>query len=147
MTATAHALVGTVIAAKVGNPSLAIPIALGSHIIMDAIPHWDTATHRKDKSWNALFLHTSIDGVFGFILSILLIYFVFPNTSYTYAFIMIITAQLFDWLTAPYYFFGIKMFKPFWKFQKLYDHKLDKPWGVVTQVVFVAAVVFLAKII
>lgn len=39
MTATAHAIIGTVIAAKVGNPVLAVPIALASHIIADAIPH------------------------------------------------------------------------------------------------------------
>ena len=51
MTATTHALIGTIIAAKIGNPALAIPIAIASHIAADAIPHWDTATNRKKKTF------------------------------------------------------------------------------------------------
>ena len=147
MTATAHALVGAVIAAKVGNPALAIPIALASHVVMDAIPHWDTGTHSKEKNKNKVLIDSAIDATVGFALSFLLIYFLFPQTSYLYAFFIIIVAQLFDWLMAPYYFFGAKAFKTFYKFQKLYDHKLDKPWGIITQVVFVTTTILLAKII
>jgi len=32
MTATGHAIIGTVIAAKIGNPYLAIPLAIVSHL-------------------------------------------------------------------------------------------------------------------
>lgn len=56
MTATAHALVGAVIAAKVGNPFLAYPVALGSHFFMDLIPHWDAGTSWEKKKRIKLFL-------------------------------------------------------------------------------------------
>ena len=147
MTATAHAVIGTVIAAKIGNPALAIPIAIASHVAADAFPHWDVVTHGDDKTWNALFVQSIMDVALGFILSYLILYFFFPATSYLYAFIVIIASQLFDWLTAPYYYFKIKLFKPFYKFQKQFDNKMDAPWGIIGQVVVVAGLVILAKVI
>lgn len=40
MTAPNHALTGTLIGLTVGNPWLALPLALASHFICDAIPHY-----------------------------------------------------------------------------------------------------------
>ncbi len=145
MTATGHALIGTVIAAKIGNPALSIPIALTSHVIADIIPHWDTATNRKKKTFKKLFIHSFIDVILGFILSYLLIVSFFPKTNLPYAFFMIIVSQFFDWTTAPYYFFKIKAFKWAYSLQKLFDNNLDLPWGLATQIVFVALLVILAK--
>jgi hypothetical protein len=147
MTATAHAVIGTVIAAKVGNPALAIPLALASHVAADAFPHWDIATRREDKTWNQLFSQTVIDVMLGFALSYIIIYLFFPATSVAYAYLIVVMAQLFDWLMAPYYFFKIKLFKPFYKFQKLFDNKMDKPWGIAGQIAAVAGLVLLAKVI
>jgi len=108
MTATGHAIVGTIIAAKIGNPILAVPIALASHIVADTIPHWDTATNRKNKTFKELFIHSFADVILGFTLSYLLIFWIFPETNLLYAFFMIIVSQFFDWATAPYYFFKVK---------------------------------------
>ena len=147
MTATSHALIGTVIAAKIGNPALAIPLAVATHIIADAIPHWDTATNGKGNK--RMLYNTVSDVVLGFILSYLLIYFLFPSTDLAYALLIIIMAQLFDWLMMPYYFFGIEkpFFKTIYKFQKLFDHKLDKPWGIITQITTVLVVIIIALLI
>lgn len=41
MLETPHVVVGAAIAYRVGNPALAIPLALGSHFILDRIPHWN----------------------------------------------------------------------------------------------------------
>ena len=49
MTATGHAIIGTVIAVKIGNPALAVPLAIASHIAADAFPHWDEGTNSKKK--------------------------------------------------------------------------------------------------
>ena len=151
MTATSHAIVGSVIAAKVGNPSLAIPLALASHLILDSIPHWDTATngHCKGGVTRRVFRNSIVDVLFGFILSYLLIYFLFPGTNLLYVFLLIIMSQLFDWLMVPYYFFGIEkpFFKSIYKFQKLFDNELDKPWGIVTQFATAIAAIFIGKII
>jgi hypothetical protein len=148
MTATGHALIGTVIAAKVGNPVLAIPIALASHFIADSLPHWDTGTNRKLKSKRTFFIESLIDVLVGFVLSWLLIVWVFPATNLSYAFLIIIMAQLPDWLTAPYLFFDLNFF-PFsniYHFQKKFDNKLDTPWGVINQTAAVLALIVFGRI-
>jgi len=152
MTATSHAIVGSVIAAKVGNPALAIPIALASHLVLDAIPHWDTATNGKNgtlgKKNGKVFINTLLDFAIGLIASYFLLFFLFPTTNYIYAFIIIVCAQLFDWMTVPYLFLGMNsFFYKTYKFQKIFDRKLDKPWGIITQVVTVIAVIIIGKLI
>src|SRR5450759_3362614 len=137
MTATGHAIIGTVIAAKIGNPALAIPIALGSHFVADAFPHWDTGYHRGHKRKERFFIQSAIDVLIGFVASYALIQIFFPQTNLAYAFFMIIVAQLPDWLTAPYLFFGLN-FPPFstvYKIQKYCDNRLDMPWGVINQII------------
>lgn len=148
MTATTHALIGTVIAAKIGNPALAIPLALASHVALDMIPHWDTATNGngKGKSPNKVLTDTMIDVILGFILSYFLIIFVFPHTNLLYALSIIIFSQLPDWFMAPYYFFKIEFFKWAYDFGKITNREIDKPWGVVTQILILITVIFLGKV-
>lgn len=43
MIAVNHALTGTVIGLTIGQPAIAIPLAVASHFICDAIPHFHTA--------------------------------------------------------------------------------------------------------
>jgi hypothetical protein len=147
MTATGHALIGTVIAAKIGNPALAVPIAIGSHFLADALPHWDTGTNKEAKSKQTFFIESAFDVFVGFALSFLLIQFVFPQTNLLYAFFIIIMAQLPDWLTAPYLFFNMKFF-PFtniYHFQKKFDTTLGLPWGFINQVAVVLAIIFVGR--
>ena len=148
MTATGHALIGTIIAAKIGNPALAVPIAIGSHFLADALPHWDTGTNKKEKTKRIFFVESAIDVALGFLLSWLLIVWIFPATNLSYAFLIIIMAQLPDWLTAPYLFFNLNFF-PFsntYHFQKKFDNRLDSPWGVVNQVAAVLGLIIVGKI-
>jgi hypothetical protein len=148
MTATGHALIGTVIAAKIGNPALAIPIALGSHFLADAVPHWDTAFNRRQKSKTKFFLTSLVDLVLSFVLSWGLIVLVFPWTNLSYAFIIIVVSQLPDWLTVPYLFLNLN-FPPFSSihdFQKKFDTHLGLPWGLINQIAVVVGLIILAKI-
>lgn len=150
MTATGHAIIGTVIAAKIGNPALAIPIAVASHIAADLFPHWDTGTNKKLKSKSDFFIQSVTDLTLSYVLTIVLVVFLFPETSLIYAFVMVIAAQGFDWASAPYVFLRIEnppIFKYFYKFQKKFDNRLDKPWGIIGQVaVLVTLVVIAVKI-
>jgi len=145
MTATGHAIIGTLIAAKIGNPVLAIPIAIVSHVVIDTVPHWDTATNRKNKSFKKLFWQSFLDVILGFILSYLIVFSLFPKTNLIYVFIMIIAAQLLDWVTALYYFFRIKSFKCVYSFQKLFNNDLGLPWGGITQIAVILILVAAAK--
>ena len=149
MTATGHALIGTVIAAKIGNPVLAVPIAIASHFLADALPHWDTGYHRESKSKRKFFIESFLDVIVGFLLSYALIIGFFPSTNLSYAFLIVIMAQLPDWLTAPYLFFDMK-FAPFcwvYNMQKKFDTTLDLPWGFINQVAAVTAVIIFGRII
>ena len=149
MTATGHAVIGTVIAAKIGNPTLAIPIALASHVVADYFPHWDTATNRKTKTKARFWLDSILDVLVGIVISLFLLKFIFIGTSVAYAFVVIIAAIFLDILTAPYLFLDWK-FPPFswtYKFSKLFDSKLDKPWGVIGQAAVLTLLIILAKLI
>ncbi len=149
MTATSHAIIGTLIAAKIGNPAIAIPLALCSHVLADLFPHWDFGTHRKTKSYKRYFLEAFLDVMISFIASYLLIFFVFPTTNLLYAFIMIIAAQFLDWATSFYIFFHIT-FPPFnwiYKFSRHTNVTLDKPWGIINQIIAVVTLIIIAKII
>lgn len=148
MTATGHAIIGTVIAAKIGNPAIAIPVALASHFAADIFPHWDAGTNGKHKSKRQLLFEAAGDVLVGFALSYAVLAIFFPATDLVYAFIMIIVAQLPDWATAPYYVFGFNRqpFRAFYKFQSNFNTKLDKPWGIITQVALCAFLIFIATI-
>ena len=146
MTATGHAVIGAVIAAKVGNPALAIPLALASHLVADFIPHWDTATNRDKKGKKRVFYESVVDVLISFVFSFFLLSFLFPKTNLFYAFLIILVAQSFDWLMAPYYFFNIHAFKWAYDFSKRFNTELDKPWGIINQVVILVFLLILAKI-
>ena len=141
MTATGHALIGTAIAVSIPNPVIAIPLAILSHIAADAFPHWDTGWKRKDKSFTRFFAESLLDLALSFILPFFIVYFFFPETSYMYLYTMVISAQLLDWLTAPYIFLNLKFF-PFnlpYKFQLMFDNPIGPPWGVIGQVAVVVS--------
>lgn len=51
MLETPHVAVGAAIAMKVGNPYLALPLALLSHIVLDRIPHWNPHFYTEMKKY------------------------------------------------------------------------------------------------
>lgn len=149
MTATGHAVIGALIAAKVGNPALAIPLAILSHVAADAFPHWDPGTNRDKKSHDRFILEGFADVGLS-ILSTIGIVLLFPGTDLIYAAIVVIAAQGFDWMSMPYLFFKIKnppIFYYTYKLQKTFDNRLDKPWGIIGQIAVLVTLVVLFKII
>jgi len=136
MTATAHALIGASLAVKVVNPILGIPLAIISHFVADLIPHWDAGTNHKKKSLTRLRVEATLDVLLGFAL----VFLIFRNfVDPRYLFVMVIAAQLPDWLEAPSFMFGFKI-PPFswldWLGHKI-QVRMQLPWGLVTQIVVV----------
>lgn len=143
MTATAHALIGASIASLISNPLLAIPLAITSHFAADLVPHWDAGTNRRKKTIMRLRIEAAFDVLLGFALAFLIFgSFVSPG----YLFVMIVAAQLPDWLEAPSSKFGLNV-PPFswveWLGHRL-QNRMQLPWGLVTQVVIVGAIVAFA---
>ena len=150
MTATGHAVIGTVIAATISNPAVAIPLAVASHVAADLFPHWDPGTNRDKKSYNRFFSEGFLDVALSFIITFVLVVFIFPDTNLIYAYIIVLFAQSFDWISAPYVFFKIKK-PPFfyltYRLQKTFDNRLDKPWGVIGQVAVLFGLIVFAVLI
>ena len=102
MTATGHAIIGTVIAVKIANPAIALPLAIASHVLADMFPHWDSGTNGRSKSQKRLITEATIDVLVGFALAFIVAKTLFPHVSLLYIFIVIIASQLLDWVSAPY---------------------------------------------
>lgn len=148
MTATGHAVIGTLIAAKIGNPVIAIPIALSSHFLADLFPHWDTGTHWKEKSKQVFLLESFLDVALSFVVAYLMVMFLFPQTNIWYTFFIVLVAQSPDWVMAPYLFFKNKfpLFKLAYLLQSKTNTKLDKPWGIINQIAILIFITILAKL-
>ncbi len=150
MTATGHAVIGTLIAAKLGNPALAIPLAVASHVAADLFPHWDPGTNRDKKTHDRFTWEAVADVLSSVAITFLLIVFVFPQTNLLYAYLIVFAAQFLDWASAPYVFFKIKkpsIFYWIYRFQKTFDNRLDKPWGIIGQVGFLVGLILFFKLI
>jgi len=147
MTATGHAVIGVAIAAVFPNPVVAIPIALLSHIAADAFPHWDAGTNRSKKPGERFVREAFLDLGLSYAITFVLITFLFPETSLAYAYVIVIAAQFLDWASAPYVF--LKITRPpffYWvyKFQKKFDNRLDKPWGIIGQISILVFLILIA---
>ncbi|MBX4188564.1 hypothetical protein KW792_00495 [Candidatus Saccharibacteria bacterium] len=70
MTITNHAVTGALVAAAIDRPLIALPAALLSHFLIDALPHWDYYKLAKTKKGKRALV--SIDALLAFgLLSIL----------------------------------------------------------------------------
>lgn len=146
MTATGHAIIGTSLAAIIPNPLIGIPVAIFSHVLADAFPHWDTGTNMKKKSRAEFVIGSFIDlGISLFVPFILSVY-LFPQTSLLYVYIMVIAAQGLDWASAPSVFLGWKFPPITWSnaIQKMFDNRLDKPKGIIYQVIALLAIIVIS---
>lgn len=149
MTATGHAIVGVLIAGKLHNPLLVVPVAFASHYICDLLPHWDSGTYWRKKSKQRFFLEAAADVVISVIVSYFIFTYLLKEDNYLIMFLAIFSAQLPDWLSAPHFFLHMKVpfADDFYKIGSKLNNKLDKPWGIVTQVALVVLLyVFLYKV-
>ncbi len=137
MTSTGHALLGALIAAKFQNPYIALSLSLLSHYPADILPHWDVGTHISNKTSLRRFLEGSIDIAIGLVLSYFVYTYLAKDNNYILMLLAIFFAQLPDWLSAPYTVFkmNIPIIKKLDDFSDKLHNKLEKPWGIVTQVV------------
>lgn len=140
---SSHALIGASIAKLVPNPYLGLPLSLLSHVLADYVPHWDFNTRKVKRSKLTLIALSLTDAFIGFSLGYLLFK---SSVNPVYLFTMMFTAQLPDWLEAPYHVFDWKFF-PFnyiKHFQSVHHHKLDLPWGLIIQILVTAFLAILS---
>lgn len=140
MLALSHAITGAVIAAKIHNPALGYTLAVVSHPLLDLVPHWDFNTRcNGDRRTSTTILISLIDATIGFAIGIFLFHTQVPLPRLL---LTMFLAQLPDWLEAPYHVFKWQ-FPPFsWvkRFQHYMHWKLRAPWGILTQLAFLAII-------
>lgn len=146
MLETPHIIVGAAIATKVVHPALAIPLALGSHFLIEKIPHWNphlnTETEKYGKptrrSTQIVILDTILALATGFFIASK----VLPDTAHA---VTILTAcfaaALPDIVEGPYFFLNMRheLIKRWIKFQKSIQIDTDIIPGLFTQLITVAA--------
>lgn len=146
MTATAHALVGGVIAASIPNPMIGLPLIAVSHPILDLIPHWDVGWGWKKKTKLSLFLQASFDLLLG----VGLAYFLFGrHIDLAYFFGAVFLAEVWDLMECPYWFLGWKFppFSTFYKVQSKLQGKASTVFtGILTQLGTIAALVVVFRL-
>ena len=140
MTSISHALIGAAIAAKIPDPVLAGFLAVVTHFVCDAIPHWDLGTNWRLRPRVITGALAILETLAAIAISFSLFVRFVPNQ---FTLIVAIIASLApDWLEAPYYLLmphPPKIFYYLYKVQSLIHERLETPWGVLTQVAVVAA--------
>ncbi|OGM11496.1 hypothetical protein A2Z22_00400 [Candidatus Woesebacteria bacterium RBG_16_34_12] len=143
---TPHVIVGAAIAIKVVNPALALPLAFGSHFLLEKIPHWNPHLNSElkkfgkitNKSTKIIILDASCALVIGSYLSSL----VLPNLSYALTiFFSCFLSVLPDLVEAPYFFLNYrnKKIDKWIGFQKVMQENASLLPGLFSQLLVVFA--------
>lgn len=149
MTATGHALVGALIAGKVGDPVLTAALAFLSHFPCDILPHWDVGMHHVKKKSQTIFYEAVADVLVSYAASFLLFWYILGQRDLILLAVAVFAAHLPDWISFPYFLWKIKFF-PFVAMhhvQERMHHTLDKPWGIVTQVALIVILYLLLYVL
>lgn len=136
-----HVLVGIALAEKTGHPLLAIPLALGSHFVLDMLPHWNPHLNTEMKKDGKISTMTRriifVDGVISVITISFFTYRALPDSLLATTIALSAFAAVFpDLIEAPYFFFKKKtsLLEKSIKFQKAIQTDAGPVFGILTQV-------------
>lgn len=115
MQALNHTVFGTLVAVTINEPLVAIPVALGSHFVMDIIPHYgnDPRAARGSKAYN---FKVVIDALASILILLFFISLHPANTSLVVICALATTFPDFLWPLALY----IRQRGPLWAFFKFH---------------------------
>lgn len=141
-----HVLIGVAIATKIPHPVLAIPLAFGSHFVLDMLPHWNPHLNTEMKKYGSITKQTKLIIYADAIISLgALAYFsqaALPDMGYAITIAASgIAAITPDLVEAPYFFLKKKngLLEKWLRFQKSIQTDTGPVLGVLTQVVTVIA--------
>jgi len=143
---TPHVIIGATLALKIGNPLLALPLAFGSHFVLDKVPHWNPHLNTEiaklgrvsDKSKAII----AVDIILSLISGLLIASFALPNVN---LFLVVLAGGLLgvlpDLVEGPYFFLGVKtkLITRWIKFQKSTQVDTSPLPGLLTQFVTIVA--------
>ena len=142
MLETPHVVVGAAIATYIPNPLIALPLAFGSHFILEKVPHWNPHLNTEIKKYGKVTKSSTIivicDVILSLVLGVAIASRVLPSTShFTVILIACLMAVLPDIVEGPYFFLGIDhlLIQRWIKFQKLIQTNAKIIPGLITQVI------------
>jgi len=148
----AHALTGGVIAYKIDDPLVALPLALASHFVIDMLPHWNPHLAKEKKTLGVISLKTTLlitlDCLIGLGLGLFVVFKALPNVTKS----VLVLAGCFlailpDLVEAPFFFLNQKnkVIKKFIKFHGGFQFNLSFWPGILFQAFYIAFLLYLVR--
>ncbi|MCX6704414.1 MAG: hypothetical protein NTZ07_03120 [Candidatus Woesebacteria bacterium] len=149
MLETPHVFIGAAIAAKIPNPFIAIPLAFASHFVMEMVPHWNPHLNSETEKYGAptrrSTVITAIDSTLALASGSFMAYQALPNVGHAVLILACsFAAVLPDVMEGPYFFLRLRTtwIKKWIAFQKSIQSDTTVFWGLLTQLLTIAAVIF-----
>jgi len=147
MLETPHVAVGAALAVKIGQPALAIPLALVSHFVLDRIPHWNPSFFTETKKYghptkNSIYF-SAVESTVALFLGLFVAYQMLPNYTLAATVIVCSFASVFsDVVKIPFFFFRSKsrLLARWVAWERSLQVETDSFfWGVATQIIVIIA--------
>lgn len=147
MLETPHVVVAAAIATKVANPALAIPLAFGSHFILETIPHWNPHINTEMKKFGNISTMSkkiiTADVILSLILGFYIASLALPDQGRSAVILLACFAGVLpDLIEAPYYIWGkrVKFLLQKWiPFKKSLQADTNVIPGITTQLLIIIA--------
>jgi hypothetical protein len=153
MLETPHVFIGAVIATKIPNPLVAIPLAFASHFVLEMVPHWNphlnTETEKYGYPTKKSTIITAADSSLALICGSAIAYQALPNVGHAATILAACFASILpDLIEAPYFFLKLKshVVKKWISFQRSLQVDTSVIPGLVTQTITVFASIFWLKL-
>lgn len=146
MLETPHVIIAAAIAAKIGRPELALPLALASHFVLDMVPHWNPHINQEVEKTGSVSKKSTviiiIDSTVALFSGSYIAYQALPN----YPLVLTILAASFlsvlpDLAEAPYFFMKLrsKIMGQWISSHRKFQSNAPVFWGLLTQILIVGA--------
>ena len=146
MLETPHVVVGAAIATKVVNPFLAIPLAFGSHFLLEKVPHWNPHLNTEIKKYGKVTRQSTLIVIADVALSLTLGFFIasrtLPDVNHALTIVAASLASVLpDVIEGPYFFLRMKskLIMKWIGFQKAIQNDAPPLPGLATQLVTILA--------
>ncbi len=148
----AHALTGGVIAYKIGNPFLALPLSFLSHFAIDLLPHWNPHIAEEKKKYGHIshksIIIIAVDCLIGLSLGLFLAFKVLPNTGRSVVILLgCLLGILPDLAEAPFFFANLKNkhIKKLMEFQGNHQVNVSLVPGLIFQAIYVFILLYITR--
>jgi len=141
---TPHVIVGAVIATKIQNPALSLPLAFASHFVLEKVPHWNPHLNTEKRKFGKVTWTSTKIVIIDVVCSLIIGTYIASNVLPDYLHFITIMfacfiAALPDIVEGPYFFlnFESKVLQRWIAFHKSIQVDASILPGLLTQLVIV----------